>query len=139
MQMSGYGSFVSDLERARLESLPPGEQLRLLLDLVHASAAEVHRRITPAAEQDERPRAFDTDRPLREQGIDSLGLVALQQLLNEATGLTLPPTVGFDHPTPSALAAHLRALLLGTDADDTAAAPAAPPSPLPGGPSSSAP
>ncbi|MER6074408.1 type I polyketide synthase [Streptomyces sp. NPDC001817] len=116
--MSGYGSFVSDLERARLESLPPGEQLRLLLDLVCSGAAEVHRQITAGAgEEDQPPRAFVPDRPFRDQGLDSLGLVALQQRLNSATGLSLPPTVGFDHPTPAALAGHLRTELLGQAAD----------------------
>ncbi|MEU8975744.1 beta-ketoacyl synthase N-terminal-like domain-containing protein, partial [Streptomyces monashensis] len=122
--MSGYGSLHSDLERARLESLPQGEQLRLLLDLVCSRAVEVHRQITAGAgDEEEPPRAFVPDRAFRSQGLDSLGLVALQQQLNSATGLSLPPTVGFDHPTPAALAEHLRTELLGLAAD-TGAAPA---------------
>ncbi|MFF3468595.1 SDR family NAD(P)-dependent oxidoreductase, partial [Streptomyces sp. NPDC002619] len=126
MQMSGYGSFVSALERARLESLPPGEQLRLLLDLVCSRAAEVQRQIASGTGQEEQPRAFVPDRPFRDQGLDSLGLVALQQRLNTATGLSLPPTVGFDHPTPAALAEHLRTEVLGLPAaPETVPAPAA--------------
>ncbi|MGQ4389076.1 SDR family NAD(P)-dependent oxidoreductase [Streptomyces sp. SAS_270] len=121
--MSGYGSFVSDLERARLESLPPGEQLRLLLDLVSSRAAEILRQLTPGSEQ-EQPRPLVAERPFREQGLDSLALVALQQRLNKATGLSLPPTVGFDHPTPAALAEHLRTEVLGLSAAVPAAQPA---------------
>ncbi|MFP3989458.1 SDR family NAD(P)-dependent oxidoreductase [Streptomyces sp. E11-3] len=97
------------MERARLETLPTGEQLRLLLDLVCARTSAVLRDIRPDAASS----PIDADRPFKEQGLDSLGLVALQQRLNEATGLSLPPTVGFDHPTPAALAEYLRTEALG--------------------------
>jgi acyl transferase domain-containing protein len=126
MQMSGYGSIVPDLERARLESLPPGEQLRLLLALVCSRAAEVLRQTAPGTDPEQPPRAIVADRSFREQGLDSLALVTLQQQLSTATGLSLPPTVGFDHPTPAALAEHLRTEALGVPAaDGPAPAPAA--------------
>ena len=53
----------------------------------------------------------------------------LRKRLSARTGLALPTTIVFDHPNPVALAAHLRAGLLG-DAAGTAqpAAPAADPS-----------
>ncbi|MFB8392594.1 SDR family NAD(P)-dependent oxidoreductase [Streptomyces yangpuensis] len=114
MQMSGSGSIVSDIERARLQNLPAGEQIRLLLDLVCSRTEAVLRDIRPEAEA-----RVEAGRPFKEQGLDSLGMVALQQRLNAATGLNLPPTICFDHPTPHALAEHLRTEALGL-----AAAPA---------------
>jgi malonyl CoA-acyl carrier protein transacylase/acyl carrier protein len=50
-------------------------------------------------------------RTLLELGIDSLAAVRLQRRLSEATGLDLPATLLVDHPTPAAVADHLRLLL----------------------------
>ncbi|MFI9803927.1 type I polyketide synthase [Streptomyces sp. NPDC052301] len=54
---------------------------------------------------------IDPDRTLLELGIDSLGAVRFQRRLVAVTGLDLPATLLVDHPTPSALAEHLRPLL----------------------------
>ncbi|MET8584725.1 type I polyketide synthase [Streptomyces collinus] len=102
--------------------LPAPEQIRVLVELVREQVRVVLR------EAGEEPDAVDPGRPLRELGVDSLGLVKLQRLLNAATGLTLPPTVGFDFPTAADLAGHLRAELLGSAAgatDEIAPPPAA--------------
>ncbi|WP_374121290.1 beta-ketoacyl synthase N-terminal-like domain-containing protein [Streptomyces sp. RS2] len=90
-------------------ALPVAEQTRQLTDLICREAVAVLRRLRP----DEKRLAVDARRPFREQGLDSLGLVALHTGVNTATGLALPPTVCFDHPTPALLAEHLRTEALG--------------------------
>ncbi|MGQ5668665.1 SDR family NAD(P)-dependent oxidoreductase, partial [Streptomyces sp. ECR2.10] len=85
--------------RAELAPLGAAERRRLLLTLVRRSAATALGHPTPESIQP--TRAF------QDCGFDSLTAVELRNLLATATGLTLPTSLVFDHPTPVALADHL--------------------------------
>ncbi|MFF4739562.1 beta-ketoacyl synthase N-terminal-like domain-containing protein [Streptomyces sp. NPDC001262] len=59
------------------------------------------------------------DRTFRASGVGSLAAVRLAVSLSEATGLPLPTTIVFDHPTPGELACHLVELATGRRAERT--------------------
>ncbi|MET0237506.1 MAG: type I polyketide synthase [Kibdelosporangium sp.] len=67
--------------------------------------------------------SIEPDRPFEQLGFDSLAAVELRNQLNLATGLRLSATLIFDHPTATAVAAHIRSLQSG--ARETAVAPTA--------------
>ncbi|MFF1909840.1 SDR family NAD(P)-dependent oxidoreductase, partial [Kitasatospora sp. NPDC058218] len=103
--------------RLSLGRLSEAEQHRTLTELVTRHAVAVLGRSTPDAIRPE--RAF------KELGFESLTAVELRNRLNAATGLRLPATLVFDHPTPAALVAQLRREILELGAPEMVAPVAA--------------
>ncbi|MFE6054006.1 thioester reductase domain-containing protein [Kitasatospora sp. NPDC056446] len=82
-----------------LAALPAAERQTRVLDLVRSRIAALLGLDGPAAVR--------VDAPLPELGFDSLSSVQLRNGLDAATGLRLPPTVVFEHPTARALAERI--------------------------------
>ncbi|MEV0944253.1 SDR family NAD(P)-dependent oxidoreductase [Micromonospora wenchangensis] len=104
--------------RRRLEGRTADEQDRALTALVREQARDVLRTVLPDG-----PDAVEPGRPFRDLGFDSLAAVELHRRLTAATGLDLPVTLVFDHPTPQAVGRLLRTLLGGDAAPAPVAAP----------------
>ncbi|RBM16059.1 type I polyketide synthase, partial [Streptomyces sp. PT12] len=104
----------SELTR-RLAQLSPADRDRELVSLVRAQAA--------VALGHTDSEAVSGNRPFKDLGVDSLIAVNLRNNISRVTGLPLPATLVFDHPTPAELAKFLGEKLFG---DATQPAPAAP-------------
>ena len=87
----------------RPAGLREGDSQSAVLELVRANVAIVLGRATPGA--------IEARLTFKQLGFDSMAAVELSERLSEATGLALPTTLTFDHPTPAAVAGHLRAQL----------------------------
>ncbi|MGV4989168.1 beta-ketoacyl synthase N-terminal-like domain-containing protein, partial [Streptomyces sp. NRAIS3] len=98
----------------RLAEVPEAERERVVLELVTAQAASV----LGHASADE----VDSERAFKELGFDSVSAVELRNRLSRGTGVPLPATLVFDHPTPVAVA---RLLLAQVDGAAETAVPAA--------------
>ncbi|WP_208618945.1 beta-ketoacyl reductase, partial [Mycobacterium persicum] len=89
---------------AQLAGQSAAQQRQTVISMVTAITATVLAHPDPAA--------LDPDRPFKDLGIDSLTALELRNSLTQHTGLTLPATVVFDHPSPNALAQHLIELII---------------------------
>jgi NAD(P)-dependent dehydrogenase (short-subunit alcohol dehydrogenase family)/acyl carrier protein len=83
----------------RLAELTEAEQARLVLTTVQAALAAVLGH--PTAE------AIGVDRAVSELGMDSMTAMDLRNRLSAETGLPLPATLVYNHPTIAALAEYL--------------------------------
>ncbi|BBC30134.1 Polyketide synthase [Streptomyces graminofaciens] len=106
---------AADTLRRTLAGQPEHRRTRTLLDLVRGHAATVLGFPGPAS--------VDAERGLLELGFDSLTAVELRNRLGAATGLRLPATLLFDHPTSGAIARQLAVELApeGTESDPASA------------------
>ncbi|WP_443072824.1 type I polyketide synthase [Streptomyces sp. WMMC897] len=102
--------------RQRVAGLAGAEAHAVLLDAVRAHAADV---LGHATTDDVEP-----DRPFLEAGFDSLTSAEFRNRLSTLTGVTLPGTAVFDHPTPTLLAEFVgERIRSATPAAPAAAAP----------------
>jgi len=100
-RVAGVAGAAGSLAQQLAATASPEERQELVLDLVRAQAAAV---LGHASGSDVPP-----ERPFKELGFDSLGSVVLRNRLAQITGLRLPSTLVFDHPTPLAMATFMRA------------------------------
>ncbi|ONM46027.1 hypothetical protein B0T44_23195 [Nocardia donostiensis] len=100
----------------RLAGQDEAEQLTTVLTAVRRQLAVVLGHPTPTA--------VDPDRTFQDLGFDSVSAVEARNRLHTITGLTLPSTLVFDHPTPRAVAVEIHRLLTGSKhAEDAPAIP----------------
>ncbi|MET9489763.1 SDR family NAD(P)-dependent oxidoreductase [Nocardia sp. NPDC006630] len=97
--------------RQRLAGLTEAERKLLVLEAVRGQVAAVLGHDSGVA--------IDADRNFRDLGFDSLTAVEARNRLNTVTGLRLPATLVFDHPSPEAVAVHILTQLSDTDTSDS--------------------
>ncbi|MEV6834739.1 beta-ketoacyl synthase N-terminal-like domain-containing protein [Streptomyces sp. NPDC051133] len=85
--------------RVELAGLTPQQREQALVDLVRTEIAEVA--------GFDGPEDVEAHRSAKDLGLDSVSAVELRNRLVARTGLTLPTSLAFDHPTAVAMARHL--------------------------------
>jgi len=102
----------------RLAAAPEAEWQAIVLELMCSQVASILGH--GSAE------AIDPRRTFKELGFDSLSAVELRNRLTQSTGLQLPSTLVFDHPTPGAAVEYLRSIVAETEQAAPAVRRAAP-------------
>ncbi|MCX4723209.1 type I polyketide synthase [Streptomyces sp. NBC_01306] len=105
LRKAADGTSDASAVQRMLAGAGPEQRIRKLLDLVRSHVAGVLGHADPDA--------LDPDQAFKDLGFDSLTAVELRNRLNAATGLRLPATLIFDHPTAQAVASYLDTALAG--------------------------
>ncbi|MFI6577859.1 SDR family NAD(P)-dependent oxidoreductase [Nocardiopsis sp. NPDC050513] len=117
-------------------SVTEADRLPTRVDLAGISGTDLGRRLVDlvlgqVAEVLGGTGGVESDRALREYGLTSADAVRLRNRIAAATGLRLPTTLAFDHPSVRAIAGYLQGELAGapeeTGAPEPRAAAAVPP------------
>jgi acyl transferase domain-containing protein len=105
----GFSDGGQSLAR-RLQALPAAKHIGVTLEVVRKEVAMILGHVSH--------RGIDAQRPFKELGFDSLMAVELRNRLSAITGLPLPATLIFDHPTSTAVADYLLRELSGDVEED---------------------
>ncbi|WP_392892491.1 SDR family NAD(P)-dependent oxidoreductase [Streptomyces sp. LN699] len=105
---AGAGAGAASGWAGQIAGLPEDKRAEAVRDLVRSTVASVLGHAGAAS--------IDPERAFSEIGFDSMAGVDLRNRLGSATGLRLPATAVFDHPTPGALAAYLLSKVSADDA-----------------------
>jgi acyl carrier protein len=91
----------------QMRGMEPQQRRRTLTNLVRSAVARVLGHLSADA--------VGADQAFQDLGFDSLTAVELRNRLNEATGLRLPATMVFDHPSVSAVVTLIHEQLMPDD------------------------
>ncbi|WP_323748193.1 KR domain-containing protein [Catenulispora rubra] len=106
---AGAGAGAGGSWADRLAELGADERQAAMADLVRAQVA--------AALGHGSGERVALERPFKDLGLDSLTAVELRNRLSSVTGVRLPASLVFDHPSPRALTTHLLTLLAPPEPD----------------------